>query len=52
MNVLESLNIDSQEFFEEIPLHEVEEESDNDSSSESEDSDDECGGHINGGINL
>ena len=52
MNVLESHDIDCQEYFEEIPLHEVEEESGNDSSSDSEDSDEECGGQRNVGLIL
>ena len=48
LNVLESLDIDCQEFFTEIPLHEIEEETDT-SSDSSSDSDQEYGNISMGG---
>ena len=53
LNVLESLEIDSKDFFEEVPIHGVVEDSGDEESSNSDDgSGDDEAGYVNGGLFL
>ena len=53
LNVLESLEIDSKDFFEEVPIHGVVEDSGDEESSDSDDgSGDDEAGYVNGGLFL